>query len=459
MNTYQSFIFDSYEFDESAGRIELRYALDSDVSFIETIELPLNKEMQIKDPAALERALFMLHLIGGMSYYKTCLPKTIEVNSGKLTAEQAAFWNDVYENGLGEFFYKNKIDFRGLINFPCHAEDARSIDTKSEAPLERLLDTARSDIPRGDTHMLVPIGGGKDSLVTIELLKKAGVAQTLLRVGSHPFIDDMAALTGQPLLTIGRNLAPELFDLNAAGALNGHVPITAYLSILSIVLAEIYGYSHVAFSNERSANEGNTEMFGKEINHQWSKGFAFESALQNYLTQYVSKNVTYFSMLRPLSELQIVQMFSEYPQYHGVFTSCNTNWRILKERPKDRWCGACPKCAFAFAMLSAFLPKDAVLTIFEGKNLFEEESLVPLFRELLGLTDVKPFECVGTPQETYAALCLADELGSWEGTPVMTMFQKEELNMPFEPQVVINDALKPSTEHAIPAQFRSLLPL
>lgn len=445
MNTYQSFIFESYQFDESAGRISLRYALDSDVTFTEIIDLPQDKPLNILDPAALERALFMLHLIGGMSYYKTYLPKTIEVKSGSLNAEQAAFWNSVYENGLGEFFYQNKIDFRGLINFPS----GETSDVRLQL----------SEHKKRPTHVLTPIGGGKDSLLSIELLKQSRTPQALLRVGSHPLINEMAHMTGQPLLTIGRNLAPELFDLNAAGALNGHVPITAYLSILSIVLAEIYGYSHVVFSNERSANEGNTEMFGSEINHQWSKSFEFEAALQQYLASYVTHNVQYFSLLRPLSELHIVQLFSQYPQYHGVFTSCNTNWRILKDRPKERWCGNCPKCAFAFVMLAAFLPKEQVLKIFEGKNLFADEALVPLFRELLGLTDVKPFECVGTPEETFAAFGLADDTGEWDGTPAMTMFEKEEMTIDLEPQEAVSRALTPSKEHAVPAEFRTLLPL
>lgn len=65
-----------------------------------------------------EAALFALHLAGGTSYYKTCCPKEIEVQSGKLNADQAAFWNTVYERGLGEFFYQNQIDFRKLIQFP-----------------------------------------------------------------------------------------------------------------------------------------------------------------------------------------------------------------------------------------------------------------------------------------------------------------------------------------------------
>lgn len=469
MKQYQSFIFGAYDFDESTGRIRLTYSLDSEIHFTETLVLPGEFPIKILDREALNRALFMLHLIGGMSYYKTCLPKTIEVRSGQLSTEQAEFWNTVYTQGLGEFFYKNDIDFRGLINFPAEPgnSETRKLATDNRSP-----------------HALVPIGGGKDSVVTIELLKKGNFKQTLLRIGRHPFIDTMVMTAGLPGLMVERKLPDALFELNAQGALNGHVPITAYMSILSVVLAEIYGYSHVVFSNERSANEGNIEMHGMQINHQWSKSLEFETMLREYLQTYVTKNVEYVNLLRPLSELHIVQLFTQYPKYFEHFTSCNKNWKILKENrwPASRsaapekdasahlrqgyggqpplrggWCGKCPKCAFAFALFASFLDKATMLKIF-GKNLFEDETLLPLYRELLGLEGIKPFECVGTPEETYAALMLADEKEEWAGTPVMKMLE-EEANEKFKnADIVVENCLKPSSEHHLSDQFKQLLP-
>lgn len=441
MKQYQTFIFGTYDFDESTGRIQLTYSLDSEIHFTETLILPSEFPIKILDREALNRALFMLHLIGGMSYYKTCLPKTIEVRSGQLTKEQAEFWNTVYTQGLGEFFYKNNIDFRNLINFPSHQSTSPLVNNTDDRP----------------PHALVPIGGGKDSVVTIELLKKSGLKQTLLRIGRHPFIDTMVMTAGLPGLMVERKLPDALFELNAQGALNGHVPITAYISVLSVVLAEIYGYSHVVFSNERSANEGNVEMHGMQINHQWSKSLEFEKMLREYLQNYVTKNVEYVNLLRPLSELHIVQLFTQYPKYFEHFTSCNKNWKIVKEKSKERWCGKCPKCAFAFALFAAFLDKNAVLKIF-GKNLLEDETLLPLYRELLGLEGIKPFECVGTPEETYAALMLADEKDEWAETPVMKMFETEAIEKFKKADTVVEECLTPSTEHHLSEQFLKLLP-
>lgn len=440
MQQYQTFIFESYVFDESARQIELRYSLDGDPAFIETLTLPEDIPLSVRDRDALDRALFTLHLIGGMSYYKTCLPKKMEIRSGALTTDQAAFWNTVYTQGLGEFFYKNQIDFRGLIRFPADTEDEPDVSP----PDGRRM------------HALTPVGGGKDSAVTIELLKKGCVSQTLLRVGGHPLIDATAKIAGVPLLTVKRALSPVLFELNEQGALNGHVPITAYLSALSVVLGELYGYSHVVFSNERSADDGNVEMHGMVINHQWSKSLEFERAFREYLARFVTRNVEYVSLLRPLSELHIMQIFSQYPQYFGHVTSCNANWRILKEKPEERWCGTCPKCAFSFALMAALLPKENVMLIF-GKNLFADASLLPLYRELLGIEGIKPFECVGTPEETYAALLLASDRGTWEG-PVLEMFEREAADLFSKADTLVENLLKPSGEHCLPDNLFALLP-
>lgn len=446
MNQYNTFIFDSYAFDKAARTISLTYSLDDAVSFTETITLPAT--MPLLDHPDLDSALFALHLMGGISYYKTCLPKTIAIKSGALTESQTVFWNDVYENGLGEFFYKNNIDFRGLIHFPSHASATLGMTAKAKTPFER---------PQGDTSVLIPIGGGKDSIVTAELLKKGGFPATLLRIGQHPLIDATAKELGLPLWNIKRALAPELFTLNEEGALNGHVPITGYLHFLSIVIGLLSGNRYIAFSNEESAEEGNVEFHGKVINHQWSKSLAFEQMFQSYVTKYVTSDAACFSLLRTLSELKIAEIFCSHKQYLPLASSCNRNWQIISKDPnRPRWCKECPKCAFAFALFSAFLPKNDLEGMFNG-NLFEDEALLPLFRELLGISGHKPFECVGTPEETAAAFILAHNKGEMEGTPAMNMFLEECMPEITEPDEMIGEAMLHRPNHAIPAPFLPLV--
>ena len=399
MKEYYTFIFDSFSFDPAKGSVELNYSLDDEEKFTETVILP-TEGLQDIDKATLDRALFNLHLIGGISYFKTCCPKTIKIRSGSLSKEQADFWNTVYTKGLGEFFYRNKIDFHGLINFP-------STDDVSKSPAQTEKESEK---------ILIPIGGGKDSIVTTEMLRKTGADLTLMRMGAHPLIDQVASISGLPMLTVERKLSPRLFEMNEEGALNGHVPITGYLSFLNVLCTLLYGFDAIAISNERSASEGNVEYLGEQINHQWSKSEEFEKMFNEYVPE-----AKYWSPLRSMTELEIAEQFSKHPEYFPLFTSCNCNWRITEDRPSDKWCKKCPKCAFAFVILSAYLPNETLTEIFDG-NLYENESLIPLFKQLLGLEGFKPFECVGTPEETKKAFDLAHERGDLDDTPVMQMY-------------------------------------
>ncbi len=464
MKSYSSFIFEKIGWNHHARKIVLRYSLDESIAFEETLLLPnepFTNKMQQRAPQ-IQKALLALHLIGGISYYKTCLPKKIEIGTGTLNKAEAKFWNTVYENGLGEFFFKNNIDFRSLLNFPAtetKPDESPGMRTRLEPnPMKRVL---------------VPIGGGKDSIVTAELLKKSGVQVTLLRMGSHPIIDELAHATGLPMLTVKRSISGNLFDLNAQGALNGHVPITAYLSILSVLIALLYEFDAVMMSNERSANEGNIKFKGMDINHQWSKSITFERALRRYLSESVGTSIEYFSLLRPLSELKITELFTGFPQYYGRMTSCNTNWKILAKSPtltqtpnpplkkeeqqsSSKWCNKCPKCAFVFCCMAAFLPKTELEKMF-GAILFEHDWLMPLYRELLGTANFKPFECVGTPDETKAAFLLAMKRNELNETPVMKMFIKEVLPTIKDPEALIAAVMQSSDQHCIPPLFLPLV--
>ena len=456
MLDYQTFSFKSYAWDGQNRRISLRYELrDSPtglapVQFEETIDFPMNRALtKGLSRTALDRALFALHLIGGISYYKTCCPKNMEILSGTLTREQTVFWKEVYENGLGEFFYKNNIDFRDLISFPA---------TEDTALKTRKRRTTTYNPQPTNSHVLVPVGGGKDSVVTIELLKAASIPTTLFRMNDHPIVDALAKTAGLPMLTVKRTLSPALLELNAQGALNGHIPITAYLAFLTTTTQILYGFSATIFSNEASANIGSLMFFGKEINHQWSKSLACETMLQEYVKANIDPALRSFSLLRPLSELGVVKLFTLAPSYLKIATSCNANWKIAAERRAEkRFCGECPKCAFVFALYAAFLPKATLEEVF-GKNLYADDALLPLYRQLLGLEGTKPFECVGTPEETQAAFLLAHERGDLEDSSAMNMFLQESLATIDDPQKLIRLALRPSPTHAIPPDFSTIVP-
>jgi hypothetical protein len=406
MQHYDRFIFESYDFDSKSRSVALRYSLDERIHFEEVITLPDGLPTNHDHPD-LQAALFALHLAGGASYYKTYCPKTIEVKSGTLTVEQAEYWNQLYTHGLGEFFYRNKLDFRNLVSFPHN-----NIAKPKPQPRN----------PKSVHKLLVPFGGGKDSVVTTELLKQVDVEQSLFRVRPHRLITELASRAKLPLVEVERKLAPELFTLNESEAYNGHVPITAYIAFLSIVVSLLYGYDGVVFSNERSSSYGNVDYLGMAINHQWSKSQDAEEMLESYVSRFITTQVTYLNIVRPLSELHIAKLFATWPAYFPLATSCNRNWLLSdQDDHASHWCGTCPKCAFTFALLSAWLSETVVSSIF-GHNLFEDESLLPLYRRLWGLEGFKPFECVGTPEETGSACYLAMSKPGFAGSAVIQDF-------------------------------------
>jgi UDP-N-acetyl-alpha-D-muramoyl-L-alanyl-L-glutamate epimerase len=388
------FTFNMFAFSPKNGRLVLRYDLD-DTTFHEELTIPMDGvDKDNVDWDAFDRALFLLHMFGGIGYWKTSCPKNIVVNSGELTKEQAGFFNKIYTEGLGEFYYTNKIDFRGLVSFP----------TSNDASVPELSGSAKPHI-----DPLVPIGGGKDSITTVELLKKAGVPITLFATKPSTPIQKTSEIMNAPLLMIEREMDKQLFELNKdPKTFNGHVPITGYLMCIALLTAILHNKTDVIWSLEQSSSEANVEYLGMQINHQYSKSLKFEKSFQDYTSTFVTKKVRTFSLLRQFSELEIINIFSEHPEYFSSFASCNKNFTQKKNTQHEEsfWCCDCPKCAFVFVALSGSLPHADVVNIF-GNDLFQSKELLSTFKQLLGTESHKPFECVGTSDETTAAMELA----------------------------------------------------
>ncbi len=405
-----SFTFKAYYIDEAKGTVSFPYSLThgkEHFEFTEILTLPKELAWNKVDTKTLAPLLDSLSLALGISYWKTFCPKQIFTPEISLSKQEAVFWNTVYTKGLGEFFYKNKIDFRGLVSFP-HSENSKPVQKDFKHP-DRM------------THKLILLGGGKDSLVSVELAKKDKVPFSLYSLNGYTIQQETSELIGAPLLVMGRKIDPLLLELNARPDVwNGHIPITLVYSLTALLTAYLSGFSSVVVSTEKSANYGNVSYLGEMINHQWSKSKEFQDMFQDYLLNSGMTSVLYESPLSSLYEIKVVEMFSHYPGYFDVCTSCNRNFFITKKSDK-RWCGECPKCAFVFLLCAAFIPKETLVAMFE-KNLFADTNLLPLFRELMGLEAVKPFECVGTPEETKLAFLLAHKRGEYEDDPVMKLF-------------------------------------
>jgi hypothetical protein len=431
----RAFRFVRSRFDAATGVATLAYAFDDGPELVETVTFPgAPFALDAGRADAVARALRLLHLIAGVSYYKAAVPPEIVVEGEPPDADLAALLHAVYRNGLGEFAYRNGIDLEGRIRFPSSgAAPAPAADASVD--------------PR---RAFVAIGGGKDSLVTIEALRAAGVDQTVCWIGGSQLIAACAARTGLTTLNIGRQLAPQLFEFNRQGAWNGHIPVTAVNSAILVLAAALHGAGQVVFSNERSASYGSTIPGTGEVNHQWSKGWEFERLFGEYVERSVARGLRYYSLLRPLSELAVARLFARTDHYDAHFSSCNRNFHILGERPVNRWCGQCPKCHFVFLALAPFMSKPRLVGIL-GRNLLDDPEQAGGYDALLEYQDHKPFECVGEGRESRAAMAALAQRPEWREDALVRRFARE-----IEPQLdagelAIEPLLAPEGEHRVPS--------
>jgi hypothetical protein len=443
------------------GVAKLVYAFYDGPEMIERVTFPDAPPPNSTHAAAIGSALDLLHLIAGVSYYKAGVPREIRVETRALDRSLAAFLDALYIHGLGEFAYQNKLDLRGMrfpdsVTYAVGAAEAATaahphVDAAGHAAVATWSAPALGAIePRCRT--LVPIGGGKDSLVSVELLKAAGEDATAVWIGNSPLIAACAARTELPMFNIRRELSPVLFDYNRAGAWNGHIPVTAINSAILAFAAVLYGYDAIAFSNERSASSATLEYDGQPINHQWSKGWQFEREFHDLLKSRVDADLDYYSLLRPLSELAVAERFARSSRYDDVFSSCNRNFRILGPKPNDRWCGQCPKCHFVFLALAPFMPKPRLLGIF-GRNLLDDESLASGFDALLEFRDHKPFECVGEGAESRAAMAALAARAEWREDALVARYAQLIAPQLDAATLALEPLLQPSGEHRIPSRL------
>jgi hypothetical protein len=430
---FEVFRFVDRELDR-AGHVRLRYALDDEIEFVEELDLPVEDGAQAPH---VEGLLSLLHWVAGVSYFKTAVPARIGCESGDPPPATAELLEALYSEGLGEFAYTN-----GLPGLP-------------KAVFPRGPARGGSDGIRPPRRVLVPVGGGKDSAVALEIVRRSGCETALFSVGDAPPIMRTAAVAGLPHLVARRRVDPRLIALNQAGALNGHVPITAIVSCVALLTAALNGFDAVALANERSASSGNLTWAGTTINHQFSKSARAERLLRAAVAE-LAPGLDVFSVLRPASELAIARAFARMEAYHGAFTSCNTVFRLDPAQRDSSWCCECPKCRFVFLVLAPFSAPAHLREIF-GRDVLDEEGQYEGFALLTATGGHKPFECVGEEQESLAAIRMLTRDPRWRDHRVVRRLAAEVLPLHSEGA----ELLALSDDHAVPellmAQVRAVL--
>lgn len=397
------FFYKKYQWHWETNTLTLQwhFFLEPEFHFHPVMHFPNVSEQQFQQISEAELHLhaFSIGLAEMLSYWKLTAAPEIIIEAQSLTPEQTTWWHQLLIQGMGEYFYINQIDFTAPDFVVIRAADS----TQPTAPQFSLPEPTN---PR----ILIPLGGGKDSAVTLELFRQNLDPANLgcLLINPTQAAQDIATASQLKTITVTRELDPLLLSLNSQGYLNGHVPISALFAFTSLLAARLHDYHFVPVSNERSSNEGNVEYLGREINHQYSKTFAFEKAFSEYISQfYPANSPVYFSYLRPLFELQIAKIFSAMKTYHPIFRSCNVGQKT------NSWCGHCSKCLFAFIILYPFVNLSE-LTEYFGENLLDKPELLTIALELVGASEHKPFDCVGTHEESLAAFHLCWQ--KWQQT-------------------------------------------
>ena len=427
---YKTFIYEKYDIEEDDFKIKITYYFEIPSLTVFTPVIKINKKDIKKLDDMSNYLIFLVGMIELISYYKAVCPEKIIVRAGTLNDDEVKFFKKLYYNGLSELLYLNNINIS--------EEDFVSIECEK-----------KGNIPsvnyRGIGN-LIPVGGGKDSCVTLELLSGKHNINTPFTINCKKPMEEciLKANKDYDILNVERILDKKIIELNNLGFINGHTPFSSLIAFLSLLLAYENNKEYIVLSCENSANESTVK--NTKINHQYSKTLEFENDFNSLVKDILKLDITYFSILRPLNEITIALLFSKYKKYHSVFRSCN------KGSKGEEWvfCSNCPKCLFTYIILSPFLKKEELLNIFK-EDLFNKESLLDTFKSLIGSSNVKPFECVGTVREVRTALCMVVD-NYKEKLPILLEYYKDNYDLEIDKNI-----LKEYHENNLNLEFEKIL--
>jgi hypothetical protein len=371
------------------------------------------------------------YVIAGLSYYKAGAARRVDLGDVPIGDKGRDLFNAALRDGLGEFSLRNDLVLEDVV-----ISGGANVEAQTTS-----LDTHR---------VLTPFGGGIDSVVTASELSDH-VDQTLFVVsppsGRFAPLEDTAQATGLPVMRVTRSLDAQLLS-GDHDFFDGHVPVTAIITLLATVGAVASGRGGVAMSNEHSASLPNLSWHGRDVNHQWSKSWNAEELIAAAVAEVVGDEIVVASFLRDRSEVWVASQFSRLTKFHHVFRSCNRAFTQASERRSLNWCGECDKCIFINLMLAPFLSRTQLFDIFASEPLSSPARFDQL-RTLVGLgQEHKPFECVGDPDEAAVALKEVSQLDEW--SDVMYL---QELSRLTSPDRDFDELLTPQGPSRVPAHW------
>jgi len=398
----------SWQIEDKRRSVRFLFDCDRFGRFEEQITLPVALPEAPGADALLDLAAPMV----GLSYYKAAaLPEVLIEPS--LTAAGLDAVKALYTEGLGEFYVRNGLFPHAVtVRAPLHPDDYEALGEDTQ-----------------NTRPILAFGGGKDSHVSADILLKAGLSPEFVSVVlSDTVAAKLSSMANEPITFIRRHLDPKLIELGRSGeALNGHIPITAINSVLLSLYALAQGQSWVVFSNEAGASAPTLVVDGVGVNHQFSKSLAYETLYRDALKSTVGDQLTYFSLLRPLSELAIAKKLAGNVARLQVFASCNRNFVstvTIEQAQATKWCTECDKCLFTSLILAPHVGADGLVNIL-GKDTLRTLEFLDQARDLVGLGDQKPWECVGDVTDTSSVVLALAAKPEWEDHQLIQRLAKE----------------------------------
>ena len=255
---YPDFIFEDYNFsiNESTIDIEFHFIISGLAQFKPSWSISKNDLINTEKNETIDSLVFSLGMVELISYWKiTCSPK-VHIKCGLLSESQVIWWKKLYRKGLGEFFYLNGIsvddEFMNII-YQTNIADSN----------KRLVESEETD--RSKPSVLIPIGGGKDSVTTLEILRDDTKRFSYIINPRQATIDtvNVSEISKENLIVARRSLDDNMIKLNKEGFLNGHTPFSALVAFSSVIAAYINNIEFVALSNEASANESTILEIGR----------------------------------------------------------------------------------------------------------------------------------------------------------------------------------------------------
>lgn len=368
--------------------VTLSYSCDGD-TLRETFVFPFS----IAPTPVVSRLLDVLSIVAGVSYAKAYAPTTVAFPTLDVSPSALDLIEHTYDHGMREFAFQNGMH----VSSPFVLKDTHRANSHSTPPHS------------GPQRPLIPFGAGRDSCVVASALMHLN--PTLFTVGDNRYAQRIASLCGLDHISVRRDIDPALLRMNDAGAPNGHVPVTAINSLVSIIVAELTNHTSVVMANEKSASRPTRIVDGLEVNHQYSKSLDYERLLAQAVRD-TGSTVSYLSVLRQVSDHDISRAFAvRCESLHREFMSCNRAMVRNESQRSNGWCNNCAKCRGVFLSLAPFLSPSQMTEIF-GVDLLADAEQLEGFRALL-TDDEKPFECVADVDEARRSLQALTHHSQW----------------------------------------------